>query len=184
MATAKSKLLTADDLLRLFSEGVTGELIRGVLCETVAAGREHGKVVVNLAGELRAFVRPRRLGSLTASDTGIRLERDPDTVREPDIEFTSADRLPLDERVRGYSEVVPDLVVEVVSPSDSPRQVYDKTHMWLNHGVSLVWVVDPETRTIDVYQSGTATVSLTEEDSLDGGQVIPGFTMPVADVFE
>ena len=184
MTTSKTKLLTADDLLRLYGEGVRGELIRGVLCETVAAGREHGKIVVNLAAELRAFVRPRRLGSLTASDSGVRLEREPDTVREPDIEFTSAERLPLDARVRGYSDVVPDLVVEVVSPSDSPRGVYDKTHMWLNHGVILVWVVDPDARTIEVYQTGAATLTLTEDDSLEGGPVLPGFSLRVAEVFE
>ena len=76
------KLLTADDLLRLYSKGVRGELIRGVLCETTAAGGEHGETVVNLVTELGNFAKPRRLGGLAASDSGMLLERSPDTVRE------------------------------------------------------------------------------------------------------
>ena len=117
MATTLTKLLTADDLLRLDSEGVRGELIRGVLYETMPTGQEHGEIAANLVTELRNFVKPRKLGRLTVSDAGVWLERDPDTVREPDIAYTSAARLPPGVRVRGYAEVVPDLVVEIVSPA-------------------------------------------------------------------
>ena len=86
MTTATdTKLLTAGELLRLYSRGVRGELIRGVLHETMLTGPEHGEIVVNLGAELWNFVKPRRLGRLTASDAGVWLERDPDTVREPDI---------------------------------------------------------------------------------------------------
>ena len=184
MTTAKTKLLTADDLLRLHSQGIKGELIRGVLCETVSVGIEHGEIAFNLGGEIRAFVRPRQLGRVFGSDAGIRIERDPDTVREPDVAFIPADRLPLDVRVTGYSEVVPALVAEIVSPSDSHREVYDKARMWLGHGVDLVWVVFPDTRTIDVHQNGSPVVTLTEDDTLDGGTVLPGFSLPVREVFE
>ena len=131
MTTTQTRLLTADDLLRLDSEGVRGELIRGVLCETMSAGQRHGKIVVNLVMELGVFVKAGRLGTLVASDSGVWLERDPDTVREPDIAFTSVDRLPLGEDLPGYAEVSPDLVVEIVSPSDSRRAVHDKAQMWL-----------------------------------------------------
>ncbi len=184
MTTAKTELLTADDLLRLYGEGVRGELIRGVFCETVSTGRKHGRVVVKFVLALGNFIVPRELGTMSASDTGVRLDRGPDTVREPDVEFTSAERLPPDLEVTGYSEVVPDLVVEVVSPSDRPKDVYDKARMWLSHGVRLVWVAYPDTRTIDVHQNGNPVVTLTEEDTLDGGLVLPGFTMPVSEVFE
>ena len=87
MTTTAQKLLTAEDLLRLDGKGVRGELIRGVLCETMPTGHEHGTVVVNLSAELRNFVKPRKLGTLTASDSGVWLERAPDTVREPDIAY-------------------------------------------------------------------------------------------------
>ena len=113
-------LMTADDLLRLYGEGVRGELIRGVLCQTTPTGNEHGVIVVNVASELRNFIKPGKLGRVTASDSGVWLEHDPDTVREPDIAYFSAQKIPLDERVTGYAEVVPDLVVEVASPRRHP----------------------------------------------------------------
>ena len=184
MATTLTKLLTADDLLRLDSEGVRGELIRGVLYETMPAGQEHGEIVMNLGAELMNFIKPRRLGRLTGSDAGVWLERDPDTVREPDIAYISAARLPRGVRVRGYAEVVPDLVVEIVSPNDSPREVNDKAQMWLSYGVDLVWVVQPDTYTVDVYRPGRAVVTLDEQDTLDGLDALPGFTCAVRDIFD
>ena len=100
MATTEAKLITADELLELYSKGVRGELIRGVLCESMAAGQEHGEVVMNLGGELRSFIKPRKLGRLTGSNAGVRLESDPDTIREPDIAYISADKVPPGTRVR------------------------------------------------------------------------------------
>ena len=184
MTTAKTRLLTADDLLRLHSQGVRGELIRGVLAETVATGVEHGKIAAKYTIRLGIFVEPRKLGTIVTSDSGVWVERNPDTVREPDVAFTSVERMPLDVRVRGYADVPPNLVVEIVSPSDSHREVYDKARMWLSHGVSLVWVTYPDARTIDVHQNGSPVVTLTEDDSLDGGTVLPGFSLPVREVFE
>ena len=181
--TTEVKLLTAADLLRLDGEGVRGELIRGVLCETMPTGHEHGKIVTKLVIRLGNFVEQRALGTLVASDSGVWLERDPDTVREPDIAFTSAEKIPLDARITGYAEVAPDLVVEVASPTDSRREVHDKAHMWMSHGVRLVWVVHPETRTVDVYQPDEAIATLGEQDALDGLDVLPGFTCEVSAVF-
>ena len=181
--TTEVRLLTAADLVRLYSEGVRGELIRGVLCETMATGIEHGAIVMRLGAALFGAVEPRHLGTLVASDSGVWLERDPDTVREPDIAFFSTERMPLNTRITGYAEVAPDLVVEVVSPSDGRREVYDKAHMWLNHGVRLVWVVQQEMRSIDVYRSGEAVTTLGDEDALDGLDVLPGFACEVSAVF-
>ena len=179
-----TKRLTADDLLRLYSEGVRGELIRGELCQTMPTGQEHGEIVVNLAALLRMFVKPRKLGRLAASDSGVWLERDPDTVREPDIAFFSAEKMPLGTRVTGYAEVVPDLVVEVVSPNNSLREINDKALMWLSYGVSLVWAVNPDTRSVDVYRAGRVTSTLLESDTLDGLDALPGFTCAVSEVFD
>ena len=181
MTTIETSLLTADDLLR---QGVRGELIRGVLCETMPTGHEHGRVVVNLAAEIRHFVKSRQLGTVVASDTGVWLERDPDTVREPDIAFTTAEKLPPGSMVSGYSEVIPDLVVEVVSPSDSRSEVHDKAQMWLSHGVRLVWVVRPETRVVDVYAGDGAVSTLGGDDDLNGGDVLPGFSCALSDIFD
>ena len=181
--TTENKLLTARDLLRLSSEGVRGELIQGVLCETMPTGELHGKIVTRLVGSLFGFVEPRGAGTLFASDSGVWLERDPDTVREPDVAFTSVERLPLDAWNTGYADVVPDLVVEVASPSASRREVHDKARMWLSHGVRLVWVVYPETRTVDVYRPNGDAATLGEDDSLDGLDVLPGFACEVSAVF-
>ena len=179
-----ARLLTADDLLRLYSQGVRGELIRGVLCETMPTGREHGQIVTNLVIPLGNFIKPRRLGILTASDSGVWLERDPDTVREPDIAFFTAETSPLDERVTGYAQVVPDLVVEIASPGDSRAEVNEKALMWLSFGVRLVWVVHPDTRTIDAHRANHPVATLRAADDLDGLDVLPGFTCKVRDVFD
>ena len=184
MTTAKTGLLTADDLLRLYSQGVKGELIRGVLHETVSTGGEHGDIAVALGAEVRSFVRPRRLGRVGGSDTGIRLERDPDTVREPDVYYISADKLPLNVRIAGYYEVVPDMVAEVLSPNDSRAEFDAKIRMWLDFGVRLALAVYPASRTIAVHQIGGPAVTLGYDDTLDGGDVIPGFSCPVRDIFD
>ena len=178
------ELLTADDLLRLYSEGVRGELIRGALSETMPTGREHGQIAANLTILLGTFVKPKKLGILTTSDSGVWLERDPDTVREPDVAFFSAEKVPPDERVTGYAEVAPDLVVEIVSPTDRLVAVNDKALMWLRYGVRLVWVVRPEERLVDVHRDGHPAVTLDESAALDGLDVLPGFACPVREVFE
>ena len=178
--TTEAKLLTADDLLRLYGEGVRGELIRGVLCETMPTGIEHGKIVAKLVAALVHFAG--ELGTVVASDSGVWLERDPDTVREPDVAFFSAEKMPLNARITGYAEVAPDLVVEIASPSDSRREVHDKARMWLSHGVRLVWVVHPETRTVDVYRTDGDAATLSETDALDGLDVLPGFTCALSAV--
>ena len=184
MTTTKAKLLTADDLLRLDSEGIKGELIMGVLHKKVSSGQEHGEIAANFVMTVGPFIKSRRLGRVFCSDTGVLLERDPDTVREPDVAFISAERQPLDVRERGYSQVVPDLVVEIVSPSDRPIPVYDKAQMWLRHGALLVWIIDPEARSVTALPQSGPTRTYTEDDTLDGGDVLPGFTCPVQDIFD
>ncbi len=182
MVAALTRLLTAADLLRLDSEGVRGELIRGELCEEMPPGKDHGIYSLNIGGDMRNFVRERGLGRV-AVEHGIWLERGPDTVRAPDVAFYSADRQPPGVSVPGYSETVPDLAVEVQSPNDSRAYVHDKCIMWLSFGVRLVWAVYPSARSVDVHGAdGVAT--LREGDVLDGGDVLPGFTCAVGDIFE
>ena len=182
--TTETQLLTADDLLRLYGEGVRGELIRGVLHETMSTGEEHGIVVSKLVIRLGIFVEPRRLGTIVASDSGVLLEHSPDTVREPDVAYTSFERRGSGPRSRGYAEAVPDLVVEVVSPSDKEREVLQKAEMWLSFGVRLVWEVRPESRTVDVHRVGEPIVTLDDTQSLDGLDVLPGFSCPLTDIFD
>ena len=184
MTTAKPKLLTADDLLRLHSKGVRGELIRGVLHETMSAGLKHGKIIMLLGARLVTHVVPAGLGHVFGSDTGVLIERNPDTVREPDVAYVSAARLPLDAEISGYCPVIPDLVVEVISPSDQEVDVDNKAIMWLYYGARMALVINPEPRTIRVRRADGPTTILTIDDTLDGGDVLPGFTCPVRDILE
>ena len=92
--------------------------------------------------------------------------------------------MPLGVSVPGYAEVIPDLVVEVASPSDSSQSLKEKAMMWLDFGVPLVWVGHPDTRMVDVYLSSREVRTLSEEDTLDGGDVLPGFTCQVREIFD
>ena len=184
MTTNETKLLTAEDLLRLSSEGVKGELVRGVLHETVSVGKVHARIAVRIGGEFDRHVRRHRLGQVGGTDGGVLVERDPDTVREPDIYYVSAERLPLDDRSDGYLEVVPELVVEIVSPSDSSREVDEKIQMWLDLGVSMALVVRPVDRTITIHRPGAPALTLTGDDVLDGGEALPGFSLPLSEIFD
>ena len=130
--TTQPKLLTADDLLRLHSQGVGGELIRGVLYETMPTGWKHGGLLMRLGAELTNFIRPRELGRLAGGDPGIWLERRPDTVRAADIAFISMSRMPPDVTTTGYTEIVPDMVVEIVSHNDTQGEIVAKASMWLS----------------------------------------------------
>ena len=183
MSTTKPKLLNADDLLRLDGEGVKGELIRGVLCGEMPPGYEHADIVAELTMRLRMFAKSGNLGSVLG-ELGVRLESDPDTVRAPDVAFVSSGRVPTGAKPKGFSDLVPDLVIEVVSPSDTRRSAHDKALMWNQNGVHLVWVVHPVLRTVDVYVAGGPVTTLTDEDSLDGLEVLSGFTCPVSEIFE
>ncbi len=87
-------------------------------------------------------------------------------------------------RVRGYSEIVPDLVVEIISPSDRPVAANDKAEMWLRHGVRLVLLVDPDDRAVTVLPHDGPAQTLTDADTLNLGDVLPGFTCPVRDIFD
>ena len=182
MATAKPKLLTADDLLRMYSQGVRGELIRGMLHETPPSGMRQGMVNMAMATALGEYIYPRRLGHLFGTDAGVLLERNPDTVREPDLGYVSAEKLALDADVDGYCPVVPDLVVEVVPFFSTQEAVDDRATMWLDFGVRMALVINPETGTIRVRQPNLPTAVLTMDDTLDGGEVLPGFSCPVREI--
>ena len=176
------KLLTAEEFLELCQRRlVKGELVNGVVSETLPAGGEHSEIKMALAAVLAGHVRPRRVGRMSIG-AGVLLERNPDTVREPDVAYFSAETLPLDVKVRGFYEVVPDFVVEVVSPNDRPREIADKVAMWLSHGVRLVWAVYPTARTVAAHTDDGPTLVYTEDDELDGGAVLPDFRCLVRDI--
>ena len=184
IAKKKTGLITADELLRLDSVDIRGELIRGVFYRIRPSEVRHGVVSLNICYLLGTFVRPKQLGHLVAARTGVQIEWNPDTVQEVDCAYISYSKWPRGKRNPGYIQVPPDLVVEVVSSADYPPCMNDKARMWLSYGVPLVWVVNPGRRAVEVHQSGAQTVILGEDDTLDGGLVLPGFSCSVRDVFD
>ena len=148
------------------------------------AGDEHSKIAFRLGRLIGNYVDERRLGTVFGADYGIQLEHDPDTVRAPDFAFTSYERRPPGFVTHGYGQQVPELVAEVVSPSDRHAAVRDKARIWQSFGVLVVWVVFPKSRTIEVFRDGSDVVeALTGADSLDGTPVLPGFSYPLSDLF-
>lgn len=182
MSTQKT-IYTAEDLMRLSCQGKQYELVRGELVEMAPTGGRHGRVASRMNFRLREYVEGQDLGEIFAAETGFRLSRNPDTVRAPDAAFVAKDRLPPEEQLIGYPDLVPDLVVEVVFPSDSGGQVQAKVEEWLRAGARLVWVAYPETRSVVVYRALDQAMVLGQGDLLEGAPVLPGFSCPVADIF-
>ena len=180
----KKKWFTAEELVRLPSDGRRLELVKGELYEMPPAGGRHGNVASNLLIALGSHVRHSRLGRAFAAETGFTLARNPDTVLAPDASFVSYNRLPEEDMPISYLELAPDLAVEVKSPSDSNREVREKTERWLAAGTSVVWVVDPGDRTVTVHEQGQSPQVLTESESLTGGAVVPGFQVSVRELFQ
>lgn len=164
-------------------DGSRHELIRGELIQMPPASYRHSLLAAWIVTLLNMHVRPRQLGSVTTADGGYILSRDPDVVVAPDAAFVRADRLPPEGEVPTYLELAPDLVVEVVSPSDSASNLMDKVLLYLNAGVRLVWIVHPEPQIVTVHFPDHTAKTLTTADTLDGGDVLPGFSVPVADIF-
>jgi Uma2 family endonuclease len=177
-----SQFTTADELLRMSDDGYRYELIEGELRKMTPAGYEHGHIIGELSGRLWQYVRERSLGSVLGAETGFRLSRDPDTVLAPDISFVRQDQIDTIGIPKEFFPEAPDLAVEVVSPSDTAEEVDDKMRRWLAAGVRLAWVVHPGGRTVTVYRSTSDIELLSENDALDGGDVVPGFTCRVGDV--
>lgn len=180
MATTQS-ITTAEQLLQATDLGRC-ELLRGELIMMSPPGFEHGRIVVRLGGRLGAYAEKESLGLVAAGDPGFLIAQDPDTVRAPDVAFIGADRVP-NTPIEGYFQGAPDLAVEVLSPTDRAGEVLAKVQDWLDAGCRAVWLVDPKTRTVTVYHSRTDIVVLRESDELTGGEVVPGFAVPVAEIF-
>jgi Uma2 family endonuclease len=183
VSTTITKVVTADELLAMPDDGYRYELVKGELIRMPPTGDEHGEVAVNVTGPLFLHVKSHQLGKVYAAETGFLITQNPDTVRAPDVAFVSRRRVEEAGKIKGYRVGPPDLAVEVLSPSDTVRRVEEKVAEWLEAGARMVWVVSPKLRTVTVYRSLSDIVVLTEKDTLDGGDVVPGFRIAVAEVF-
>jgi Uma2 family endonuclease len=172
------KLMTADDLLHLEDDEWFTELVEGRLVREPIPGPEHGQIMIELGARLAAYAKPRKLGVVFAH-SGYKLRSKPDTVRGPDVSFVSAARLPATGVPREFLQLSPDLAVEIVSPSNTAREIMRKVLEYLTAGTRIVWVVDPSTRSVTVYPGREHIRILQGQDELDGGSVLPGFRVTV-----
>lgn len=182
MIQAKGQVLTAEQLAALPDDGRRYELVDGVLHMMSPAGGQHGRVAATLLYLIMRHVRQESLGVTFAAETGFLLRRDPDTVRAPDVAFVSHERIEDWSNHPGFLPLAPDLVAEVVSPSDRLSEVEGKARDWLQAGVRLVLVVDPQSASILVYRSDGQIQSFSD-GLIDLRDVVAGFQLDVDEVF-
>lgn len=174
-------LMTAEQMLALNIRDKRAELVRGRLVVREPAGFRHGVLAAEVARRLGNFVVEANLGLVIAAETGFKLVTGPDTVRAPDAAFIVGDRVP-SPLPHGYPAIAPDLAVEVLSPDDRPGQVLAKVADWITAGTRLVWVLDPDSRQARVYRADGSQILLEATQSLDGEDVLPGFTCRVGEL--
>jgi Uma2 family endonuclease len=173
---ANARPTTAEELLRMPDDGYRCELVRGEVRRMSPAGFRHGAVAMQLALALGRHVVDKGLGKVLAAETGF-------VLRAPDVAFVAAERLDGLESPAAFFPGAPDLAAEVVSPQDRFTEVMEKIRDWLRAGCRLVFVIEPEGRTVAVYDDLAHGALLAETDELDGRQVLPGFRMPVRELF-
>lgn len=181
--TSAPTLMTAKQLAKLSIPNKSVELVRGHLIVCEPPGYQHGDVAARALVAIAVHVNKHRLGRVLAAETGFHIFRDPDTVRGPDVAFVSAEREPK-RFPSSFAEFAPDLAVEVLSPSDRRGKVNEKIADWLAAGTSLVWAIDPKRRTARVCRADGTESLLTAEDSLDGEDVLPGFSVSLSELVD
>jgi Uma2 family endonuclease len=185
MSTATTRLLTAEEFAKLPNpvDGSKQELVRGEVVTMPPPGFRHGIVQVNVATLLKVFAKQHKLGRITV-ESGVVTERDEDTVRGPDVAYWSYERLPADQVPEGYPNVAPDLCVEVLSPSNTEQRTTKKVGEYFACGARMVWVIDPEERTVTIYRKPGDGRVLWEDATIAGEDVLPGFSCPLNEFFQ
>ncbi|MCA1633788.1 MAG: Uma2 family endonuclease [Acidobacteria bacterium] len=183
-----TRLITADELLAMPHRDAQGNdcrlsLIRGEIKTMSPTGVTHGILCAKLATELSIFVRENRLGIICGAETGFVVERNPDTVVGADVAFLNREQLKhLDNREK-FAPFAPDLAVEVLSPSNTVNEMDEKLAFYFAAGSRLVWIVNPKRRTVAVYRSTVEVRILSEQETLDGGEALPGFSYKLSELF-
>jgi len=170
--------VTVDEFARLPDDDFKYELVAGVVHRMSPAGGLHGVIVARLMMALSIWAEQHHSGAVM-TETGFVLATGPDTVRAPDVSFVRRERIEASGLPIGFWRGAPDLAVEVLSPDDRPRDVAAKVREYLTHGVALVWVIDPPSQTVAVHWVG-APMTLTRGELLEGGDLLPGFEVPVS----
>jgi Uma2 family endonuclease len=179
---APKKLLTAEEFFLLPdpADGSQQELVRGEIITMPPPGGLHGATCTKSVVKLGTFVYSGPGGTLVCNDTGFITERAPDSVRGPDISYWTKERLT--EIPVGYIEIAPDMLIEVLSPSNTRKKILAKLREYFARGVRLVWVIAPEDRTLTIYRTSDEGRLLHESATVTGEDVLPGFSCRVSDL--
>lgn len=183
-----AKLITADELLMMPHQDERGntlvlELIRGELKTMSPTGIAHGIICTKLVVELTKFVEPNNLGVVVGPETGCIVERDPDTVLGVDVAYVSHERMKEVENLEKFLPFAPDLAVEVLSPTNTAQEMDEKVALYFAGGSRAVWVINPRRRTVTAYTSPFDVRILSEQDVLEGGDVLPGLSLELSRLF-
>lgn len=178
----EKKVWTDEEFMALPKDGHCYELVNGALVDMGNSGMEHGNIGAYLCGLIELYVRAKKLGVTCDSSTAFVLKSE--NKRSPDVSFISKDRLTGLKRLpKGYFQGSPDLAVEILSPNNTVEEIHDKIVEYFDNGTRLVWIVHPDEKFVLVYHSPEPDQFLRLEESLDGEDVIPGFSLPVKELF-
>jgi Uma2 family endonuclease len=177
-----TRQITVDEFETMSLEG-RWELVDGELVAMTPSSERSSSTGANIVALLFNHVIPNRLGRVYNAEGGFVLFPDRQTVRAPDVAFVAAERVAEGDARDHFSRLAPDLAVEVLSPSDSLRETREKVGMYLEAGARLVWLVDPMEQTVMVFRPDAETETLDVTMTIDGGDVLPGFSAPVAAMF-
>jgi Uma2 family endonuclease len=178
------KVWTDEEFMALPKDGHRYEIVNGELIDMGNSGALHGNLAIILSSALFATVNAQKLGSLFDSSTAFKMKNG--NKRSPDISFFAKERLQgMTELPTGFLEDAPDLAVELLSPGNTVEEIETKITEYFDNGARLVWVISPTQHYVLVYRYAQEPDRLLKSvDSLDGEEVVPGFTLPVADLFQ
>ena len=177
-------LLTAEEFARLPEDGRRTELVRGEVLEMNVPVPRHGEVCLNLGAALKSYLKTNSVGRVASNDAGILTERNPDSVRGPDLFFISNARLPGRHLPTEYLSMAPEIVFEVLSPTDRWADVFRKTGEYLAAGVEIVCVIDFDDESVHLYFDRKPEVVLRSGGLLEFPEHLPGFSLPLTELFE
>ena len=181
--TTQIKPMTAEELFAMPDDGYHYELVRGELRKMVPPGAYHGKSATRVGRSLADHVDENDLGEVYIAEVGFLIGSNPDHVRAPDVAFVRREREDEIGEMHGYFPGPPDLAIEVISPNDIYREVDEKVQDWLDAGTRMVIVINPRRWEVRIHTPLTGVTVLTPGDTLDGGDVVPGWKIPVRTVF-